>query len=131
MCFPFSLIYSILGILRRRTDTHGFKPLEDTTFSGISSYRTDPEPYKSNSDDFSFSSSREYYQVARTHFDELSKHLASYLAKGSIISPPVTFRLHNPPLQNQQIPARQHDRNSRGLRASNVRNYLQTSMTNC
>ena len=104
----------------------------NTTFSGISSYRT--EPYRSHRDKSSISSSpQESYQVARAHYDELSKYLASYLAKGSI-SPSITFHLILPsqsPLQNQQIPAQQHDRNSRGLHASNSRNYPQTSMMNC
>ena len=63
----------------------------NTTFSGISSYRT--EPYRSHRDKSSISASpQESYQVARAHYDELSKYLASYLAKGSI-SPSFTFHL--------------------------------------
>lgn len=105
----------------------------NTTFSGISSYRT--EPYKSHRDKSSSISStslQESYQIARTHYDELSKYLASHLAKGSI-SPSTTFHLISPSqssLQNQQILAQQHDKNSRGSRASNSRNYLQTSLMN-
>ena len=56
-----------------------------TSFSGISNYRTDP--YKPLRDKSSLSSpSPDSYQVARTHYDELSKYLSSYLAKGSISS---------------------------------------------
>ena len=43
---------------------------KNTAFSGISSYRT--------------STSVDFDQVARTHFDELSKYLVSYLAEGSV-----------------------------------------------
>lgn len=56
-----------------------------TSFSGISSYRTDP--YKPLRDKFTVSSPPpDPYQVARTHYDELSKYLSSYLAKGTILA---------------------------------------------
>jgi hypothetical protein len=56
-----------------------------TSFSGISSYRTDT--YKPLRDKSSVSSPPlDSYQVARTHYDELCKYLSSYLAKGSITS---------------------------------------------
>ena len=62
------------------------------TLSGTSSHRI--EPYKSHRDKSSISPSpQESHQVARTYFDELSKYLASYLAKGSV-SPSVTFSPH-------------------------------------
>lgn len=52
----------------------------NTTFSGISSYRTDS--YKPLRDKSSVSSpSLDAHLVARTHYDELSKYLVSYLAK--------------------------------------------------
>lgn len=98
-----------------------------TSFSGISSYRTDT--YKPIRDKSSVSSPPpDSYQVARTHYDELSKYLSSYLAKGSLY-----LRLHTLtliPRQSQQTLAQQHDRNSRGLHASNFRNYLQMSTMN-
>ncbi|KAF8483316.1 hypothetical protein DFH94DRAFT_851273 [Russula ochroleuca] len=51
-----------------------------TSFSGISSYRTDT--YKPLRDKSSASTPPiDSYQVARTYFDELSKYLSSYLAK--------------------------------------------------
>ena len=99
----------------------------NTAFSGISSYRTDP--YKPLRDKSSVPSPPvDSYQVARTHYDELSRYLASHLAKGSL-SPLSPFTsLHRSSLsslQNLQIPAQQHDRNSRGLHANSSRNYLQ------
>src|SRR5712672_2037437 len=64
-----------------------------TAFSGISSYRTDS--YKPFRDKSISSTPIETYQIALGHFHELSKYLASYLAKGSIspLSPfnPLTF----------------------------------------
>ncbi|KAI0262608.1 hypothetical protein BC834DRAFT_925199 [Gloeopeniophorella convolvens] len=52
----------------------------NTTFSGISSYRTDS--YKPLREKASVSSpALDPRLVARTHYDELSKYLASYLAK--------------------------------------------------
>lgn len=66
----------------------------NTAFSGISSYRTDP--YKPFRDKSSISSPPvDSYQVARTHYDELSKYLASYLAKGAL-SPPSPFTSLHP-----------------------------------
>jgi hypothetical protein len=54
-----------------------------TAFSGISSYRT--ESYKPLRDKSSASTPPiDSHQVARTHYDELSKYLSSYLAKGSM-----------------------------------------------
>jgi hypothetical protein len=68
-----------------------------TSFSGISSYRTDT--YKPLRDKSSTSSPPlESYQVARAHYDELSKYLSSYLAKGSrsFISPFAHSHAHSP-----------------------------------
>ena len=65
----------------------------NTTFSGISSYRTDS--YKPLRDKSSISSPPLDPQIiARIHFDELSKYLVSYLAKGSVpsLSPLVLSR---------------------------------------
>ena len=103
----------------------------NTTFSGISSYRTDS--YKPLRDKSSISSPPvDSYQVARTHYDELSKYLASYLAKGStsLPSPFTSSHLSPSSLQNQQIPAQPHDRNSPGLHASSSRNYPPMSTMN-
>ncbi|KAI0292527.1 hypothetical protein BC826DRAFT_1105422 [Russula brevipes] len=51
----------------------------NTTFSGISSYRT--ESYKPRDKSSVASPPVDTYQVARTHYDELSKYLVSHLAK--------------------------------------------------
>ncbi|KAI9449387.1 hypothetical protein F5148DRAFT_1247904 [Russula earlei] len=52
-----------------------------TSFSGISSYRTDSyKPLRDKSSSIS-SPPLDSYHVARTHYEELSKYLASYLAK--------------------------------------------------
>ena len=95
-----------------------------TSFSGISNYRTDT--YKPLRDKSSVSTPPiDPYQVARAHYDELSKYLSSYLAKGFT---PLYLRLHILtfiPLQSQQTLAQQHDRNLRGLHASSFKNYLQ------
>ena len=68
-----------------------------TAFSGISSYRTDS--YKPLRDKSSASTPPlDSHQVARTHFDELSKYLSSHLAKGSIssLSPFAHSHVHPP-----------------------------------
>ncbi len=68
-----------------------------TSFSGISSYRTDP--YKPLRDKSSTSTPPpDSYIVARTHYDELSKYLSSYLAKGSMssLSPFALSHVHPP-----------------------------------
>jgi hypothetical protein len=67
---------------------------KSTAFSGISSYRTDSyEPLRDNSDNLKPESCPSIssiptlsHQVARTHYDELSNYLSSYLAKGSTSS---------------------------------------------
>ena len=85
----------------------------NTAFSGISSYRTDS--YKPFRDKSSISSPPvDSYQVARAHYDELSKYLASYLAKGAYLLSLHPVAHHPSSLQNLQIPAQQHGRNSRG-----------------
>ena len=57
----------------------------NTSFSGISSYRTDS--YKPLRDKSSISSPPlDPLFVARIHYDELSKYLVSYLAKGFLLS---------------------------------------------
>jgi Spa2 Homology Domain (SHD)-containing protein len=62
-----------------------------TSFSGISNYRT--ESYKPLRDKSAVPTPPvDSYQVARTHYDELSKYLSAYLAKGSI---PPYLRLHS------------------------------------
>jgi hypothetical protein len=64
-----------------------------TTFSGISSYRTDS--YKPLRDKASVSSPPlEPHLVARTHYEELSKYLVSYLAKGFVPSSPPFVHSH-------------------------------------
>ena len=68
-----------------------------TAFSGISSYRTDS--YKPLRDKSSTSTPPlDSHQVARTHYDELSKYLSSYLAKGymSSLSPFAHSHVHPP-----------------------------------
>jgi hypothetical protein len=68
-----------------------------TAFSGISSYRT--ESYKPLRDKSSTSTPPlDSHLVARTHYDELSKYLSSYLAKGSIssLSPFAHSHVHPP-----------------------------------
>lgn len=68
-----------------------------TAFSGISSYRTDS--YKPLRDKSSTSTPPlDPHQVARTHYDELSKYLSSYLAKGSMssLSPFAHSHVHPP-----------------------------------
>ena len=68
-----------------------------TAFSGISSYRT--ESYKPLRDKSSTSTPPlDSHQVARTHYDELSKYLSSYLAKGSMssLSPLAHSHVHPP-----------------------------------
>jgi hypothetical protein len=81
-----------------------------TSFSGISSYRTDP--YKPLRDKASASSpSPDSYHVARTHYDELSKYLSSYLAKGTILAISRYHSLTFIPIQNLQTLAQQHDKN--------------------
>ena len=77
----------------------------NTAFSGISSYRTDY--YKPIRDKSSISSTPvDSYQVARTHFDELSKYLASYLAKGSVplLSPFTSHLTFITPLRTSKLP---------------------------
>ncbi len=55
----------------------------NSTFSGISSYRTDSyRPLRDRS--LNSSATVDSYQVACAHYDELSRYLAAYLAKGSI-----------------------------------------------
>jgi Spa2 homology domain (SHD) of GIT len=68
--------------------------------------------------------------IARTHYDELSKHLSSYLETGSISLYLSLHSLTFSPFQSQQIIAQQHDRNSRGLHASSFKNYLRMFMMN-
>ena|SRR5713226_5987971 len=100
-----------------------------TSFSGISNYRT--ESYKPLRDKSSVPTLPvDSYQVARTHYDELSKYLSAYLAKGSISSLSPFAHSHVHPPQNPQTLALQHDRNSRGLHANSSRNYLQMSSMN-
>ena len=56
-----------------------------TSFSGISSYRT--ESYKPLRDKSSSSTPPiDSHLIARIHYDELSRYLSAYLAKGSISS---------------------------------------------
>ena len=80
-----------------------------TAFSGISSYRTDS--YKPLRDKSSASTPPlDSHQVARTHYDELSKYLSSHLAKGSVssLSPFAHSHVH-PPVEpaNSRSTARQ------------------------
>src|SRR6266702_1672002 len=99
----------------------------NTSFSGISSYRTDL--YKPLRDKSSVTSPPlDPHLVARIHYDELSKYLVSYLAKGCVpsLSPPVPS--HAP--QNPPTLARLHDRNSQGSLASNSKNSPQMSTMN-
>ena len=63
--------------------------------------------------------------VARTHYDELGKHLSLYLAKGSISFYLSSHSLTFIPLQSHLTLAQQRYRNSRGLHASSFKNYLQ------
>ncbi|KAI8974031.1 hypothetical protein BD414DRAFT_468647 [Trametes punicea] len=65
--------------MRRGTSARATSPT-NTTYSGISNYRT--ESYRPLIDSSSHNpSSPDPRAVARIHFDELSKYLASYLAK--------------------------------------------------
>jgi hypothetical protein len=114
--YPILVLFSFPSSIMRSGLAQRAPSPTNTAFSGISSYRTDP--YKPFRDKSSISSPPvDSYQVARTHYDELSKYLASYLAKGAL-SPLSPFTSPRPSsqssLQNPQIPARQHDRNSRG-----------------
>jgi hypothetical protein len=100
-----------------------------TAFSGISNYRTDS--YKPLRDKSSPSlPTLDSHLVARTHYDELSKYLSSYLAKGYPLAISVRTLSRSFPLQNPQTLARQHDKNSRGLHANSSRSYLQMSTMN-
>jgi Spa2 homology domain (SHD) of GIT len=68
---------------RSTTSTRAPSPT-NTTFSGISNYRT--ESYKPLRDKSSTSSPPlEPRLIARIHYEELSKYLVSYLAKGPIL----------------------------------------------
>src|SRR6266404_2925930 len=113
----------------KRTDSVPRAPSPtNTAFSGISTYRTDS--YKPLRDKASLPP-LDRRLVARNHYDELSKYLVSYLAKGSL-SP---FYLHTSSLtpsvpQNLPTLARLHDKNSQGSLSSNSKNYPQTSTMN-
>ena len=71
--------------MRRAGSTRATSPT-NTTYSGISNYRTDsykPLGRNPSSKDYSNLDPR---VVARTHFEELSQYLAAYLAKGVFLS---------------------------------------------
>ena len=68
--------------------------------------------------------------IARTHYDELSRHLSSYLETGSISLYLSLHSLTFSPFQSQQVIAQQHDRNSGGLHASSFKIYLRMFMMN-
>lgn len=72
--------------MRRTGSTRATSPT-NTTYSGISNYRTDsykPLLRDASSKDYSNLDPR---AVARTHFEELSQYLAAYLAKGTFLHP--------------------------------------------
>ena len=104
----------------------------NSTFSGISSYRTDSyRPLRDRS--LNSSATVDSYQVACAHYDELSRYLVTYLAKGSIspsISTHLISRSSLSSLQNRQIPAQRHARNSPSLLPGSSKSYLQMSMMN-
>lgn len=90
---PYALlvVFSLTSSIMRSGLAQRAPSPTNTAFSGISSYRTDP--YKPFRDKSSISSPPvDSYQVARTHYDELSKYLASYLAKGALS--PLSISLH-------------------------------------
>ena len=87
--------------MRRAGSTRASSPT-NTTYSGISNYRTDS--YKPLRDTPSQATLVDPRAVARVHFAELSQYLAAYLAKGELPSPymhlsrphrldPLAFRL--------------------------------------
>lgn len=54
-----------------------------TTFSGISNYRTNTPSYRGPGNPPPAPASGDPRAIARTHFEELSKYLAEYLARGA------------------------------------------------
>ncbi len=79
--------------MRRAGSTRAASPT-NTTYSGISNYRTDSyRPLPNNSAaQFAAPDPR---TVARVHFDELNSYLASYLAKGTSVYSR-SARIHSP-----------------------------------
>ena len=55
----------------------------NTTYSGFSNYKS--EAYRPIVQSSMTASSGDSRAVAQTHFDELHRYLASYLAKGSLL----------------------------------------------
>ncbi len=86
--------------MRRAGSTRATSPT-NTTYSGISNYRT--ESYRPLRDTPSSQySNADPRAVARVHFEELSQYLAAYLAKGPSLLPPAVLVSH--PRRTRQLP---------------------------
>lgn len=79
--------------MRRAGSTRAASPT-NTTYSGISNYRTDSYRPLPNNAAAQFAAP-DPRTVARVHFDELSSYLASYLAKGTSVRSR-SARIHPP-----------------------------------
>lgn len=96
----------------------------NTSYSGISNYRT--ESYRPIKD----ATPLDPRLIARTHFEELSRYLASYLAKGLFILSHPEFPSLRLLSQNLQTRARLRDRSSPDSPDSSSRNSPRTFMMN-
>lgn len=128
---PFTLYPS--SAMKRAGSTRAASPT-NTTYSGISNYRT--ESYRPLRDAPSSQySNADPRTVARIHFEELSQYLAAYLAKGPSLFPfPPVLSVFILPytaiIQSRPIPAQLLVRSLQGLHASSSRSFRPMSTMN-
>lgn len=98
-----------------------------TAFSGISTYRNDS--YRARTKDVP-ALPIDYRSVSRTHFDELNRYLADYLAKGPVNVNHLIEHMLMHSKQHLLIPGQLHARNSRDSLSSSSTNSRPMFMMN-